>query len=440
MAVIATAVVIGYDWQSEGRFVVRMDLWAGENNEQGILTQETFSVEDSETTVNIGIHAFVQWYIARPEWWAIPYDPATDTIEIINPYRKSPPWLSIQTNLMAFWKLDEDAGTPRADGVGSNDLTEVGGTVIREAVAGGYAARFEGDANTNYLTAVSNPNLASGNFDFTITFWARVSAAVETSDAPLFSSRNIALDREVFELWRRGPASPVPSGSIRIKVHNGTSVDNYNAETFLFDPGLTGKVWAFFALWYEAASTKFYLQMNNLPQESFVLSAPILSDSDRFSIGASGPEGANPWIYTGAIRRFGYWRRILTAAERGAMFNDGQGQDYPFGDSTPAPTATGTGLVHVTHGLQDVEAKGVTFDSVRIRADRILAWGAGYFSPEELTISQVLDFLVPAEFGTASTGDMIVRTDDGWVVLARGTAGQVLTMNAGGTAPEWQTP
>ena len=39
-----------------------------------------------------------------------------------------------------------------------------------------------------------------------------------------------------------------------------------------------------------------------------------------------------------------------------------------------------------------------------------------------------------------AAGDILYFNGTNWIRLAKGTAGQVLTMNAGGTAPEWQTP
>lgn len=39
-----------------------------------------------------------------------------------------------------------------------------------------------------------------------------------------------------------------------------------------------------------------------------------------------------------------------------------------------------------------------------------------------------------------AAGDIMYYDGTDWVRLAKGTAGQVLTMNAGATAPEWQTP
>ena len=46
------------------------------------------------------------------------------------------------------------------------------------------------------------------------------------------------------------------------------------------------------------------------------------------------------------------------------------------------------------------------------------------------------------KFSLASqvAGDIMYFNGTDWIKLAKGTAGQVLTMNAGATAPEWQTP
>lgn len=59
---------------------------------------------------------------------------------------------------------------------------------------------------------------------------------------------------------------------------------------------------------------------------------------------------------------------------------------------------------------------------------------AGAGAGEELTLSQVLDFV-----GSAAEGDLLYRGAATWTRLAKGTASQQLRMNAGATAPEWST-
>jgi len=49
--------------------------------------------------------------------------------------------------------------------------------------------------------------------------------------------------------------------------------------------------------------------------------------------------------------------------------------------------------------------------------------------------------LAPVELiDSLAAGDVIYHDGTSFVRLAKGTAGQVLTMNAGATAPEWATP
>lgn len=54
-------------------------------------------------------------------------------------------------------------------------------------------------------------------------------------------------------------------------------------------------------------------------------------------------------------------------------------------------------------------------------------------NPSALAITTVLDWLGSVQ------GDTLYRNASDWVRLPKGTAGQVLTMNTGATAPEWAT-
>lgn len=58
--------------------------------------------------------------------------------------------------------------------------------------------------------------------------------------------------------------------------------------------------------------------------------------------------------------------------------------------------------------------------------------GAG--DPEELTMSEVLDFV-----GSAAQGDILYRNASAWVRLGAGTSGQLLKTNGAGANPSWAT-
>jgi hypothetical protein len=57
---------------------------------------------------------------------------------------------------------------------------------------------------------------------------------------------------------------------------------------------------------------------------------------------------------------------------------------------------------------------------------------AGAGDPEELTLSELLDFI-----GSAAQGDILYRSASGWARLAAGTSGQVLKTQGAGANPVW---
>lgn len=94
------------------------------------------------------------------------------------------------------------------------------------------------------------------------------------------------------------------------------------------------------------------------------------------------------------------------------------------------------------HTLTDITDAGalaaadsiVTGDILSVATDRIVGRDtAGTGAAEQLTLSQVLDFI-----GSAARGDLLVRGASAWSRLAVGTSGQVLKSD--GTDPSWGLP
>ena len=61
---------------------------------------------------------------------------------------------------------------------------------------------------------------------------------------------------------------------------------------------------------------------------------------------------------------------------------------------------------------------------------------AGVMTAEGTATITATDLVITSQ----AAGDILYFNGTNWIRLAKGTTGQVLTMNAGGTAPEWQTP
>ena len=85
--------------------------------------------------------------------------------------------------------------------------------------------------------------------------------------------------------------------------------------------------------------------------------------------------------------------------------------------SSPAATITGSELVEVTQG-------GVT---------KVATAG-------EILAAQSLDGLSDVAVTSAAQGAILYRASSGWVHLAAGTSGQVLTTGGAGANPSWATP
>ena len=68
--------------------------------------------------------------------------------------------------------------------------------------------------------------------------------------------------------------------------------------------------------------------------------------------------------------------------------------------------------------------------------------GQTFGTTEQITNTKLHTLVDSATWAITSqvAGDIIYFNGTAWVRLAKGTASQVLTMNAGATAPEWATP
>src|SRR3990167_7395409 len=78
------------------------------------------------------------------------------------------------TGLISWWSLDEASGQ-RNDSHGSNHLTD-NNTVLSAAGKVGNAADFE-KSNSEFLSIADNPNLSTGDIDFTIAIWVKPETA-----------------------------------------------------------------------------------------------------------------------------------------------------------------------------------------------------------------------------------------------------------------------
>ena len=167
-------------------------------------------------------------------------------------------------------------------------------------------------ANTEYLSIADNAALSTGDIDFTCT-------AMIKAD----SIGNVMTAIGKYE-------SPVREWAIVFQTsdnrfHFGiSSTGSDSQEISATTPTPAAGTWYFVAVWFDGATNTQYIQINDGTIYSAVVTPPV-DRAGAFSIGSAGGT-STPW--DGAIACVGFWKRVLTAAERTILYNGGFGTLY----------------------------------------------------------------------------------------------------------------
>lgn len=219
---------------------------------------------------------------------------------------------SLLTDLVAYWKLDETSGN-RADsgpnGLSLTDSGSVGYTTGKQ----GNAAVFDGTAK--YLGRTSDAYTQTGDIDFTLAGWFR---AANTNEGMLVT-RDLYLAREYNLQWGLAP------GWATFSVWDAT-----DARRMAHVTGLTHSTWYYVVAWHDAAENTVNLQINNgTVASTSMVNAAKAAGTCEFRVGARAYV-ASEGYFNGTIDEVGFWKRVLTADERTALYNSGNGVTYPF--------------------------------------------------------------------------------------------------------------
>jgi hypothetical protein len=217
-------------------------------------------------------------------------------------------------SLVSHWRLDEASGT-RFDAHGSNHLTDnnsvgVGGGVI------GNAAVFD-EMEEHYLSANSNATLqATGSFTIAGWFYLNSKATEKMGVCKYGDNKEYRLDYDDI------------TDRFRFLVSTDGNDDVQHFANSFGAPAVG--TWVFVAGWYDALTETINLQVNGGAVDSAPHVDGIHVDESEFTIGCD-TFGGNPRNYwDGLIDSVSIWQRVLTEAERSALYNGGAGLDYPF--------------------------------------------------------------------------------------------------------------
>ena len=220
-------------------------------------------------------------------------------------------------NLIAYWKLDEASGN-RADSH-TNGYTLTDDNTVTSAVGViGNAAAFTA---TNYerLSIASNANLAAGDVAFTLAAWVNVAARTNGKYRRIVSKENSAVSARCYALFTDGDGA----GAVRFSVYVGGTVK----QASIAYPA-TG--WHFFVGWHDAIADTVNLQMDNGSVASTATDGALQAASTApFWIGGMPANPTNEITYwNSSIDEVGFWKRVLSADDRTALYNAGNGLAY----------------------------------------------------------------------------------------------------------------
>lgn len=217
------------------------------------------------------------------------------------------------TSLISYWKLDETSGT-RVDVVSAENLTD-NNTVLFGAGKIGNAGDFE-STNSESLSHADDANLSTGDIDFSITCWVNFESL--GAKRPIVSKQNDGTNGSYDLRYDTG------GNFFQFRVWGSAAFGNVDS-VGVTTPSLA--TWYFLVAWHDATANTINLQINNGTVSSQAHTTGSFNDAGIFSIGATAVFSE---YMDGLIDECGWWKRVLTAAERTALYNGGAGLAYPF--------------------------------------------------------------------------------------------------------------
>ena len=227
---------------------------------------------------------------------------------------------SLKNNLVSWWALDEvSAGmapVARLDSHGVNHLTDNG--TVPSAVGKVSLATQHTNAVPDWLSHVSNASLQTGDIDYTVACWGYLDNLAGVQVLCAKDNPGVAADREWAVYYNAGPGRFGFSTFTPVGV-----VHNLSAAT-MGAPAAT--TWYFIVAWYEAATNTMSIQVNDGAIDTLGTGGALqAAGAAEFQIGSR--QGPNSPL-DGRVDEVGFWKRLLTAEERTALYNSGAGVGY----------------------------------------------------------------------------------------------------------------
>ncbi|MFN8595746.1 MAG: hypothetical protein U0559_06145 [Anaerolineae bacterium] len=221
---------------------------------------------------------------------------------------------TLLSDLAAYWSLDEPSGARQdATGHGNNLQAHNGVGVMPGKI--GEAAVFSPTLQS-YLSHLDNADLSTGDVDFTIAGWAYLNS-LQNPGSIVGKGNTSAYNTLEYSLGYN-------SGVGRFAGVLGNYSTGIYDEASGFGSPAPGQ-WYFLVFWHNATQRQVGISVNGA-ENVIQYQGGGWDTPYEFRMGSDLTNQS----WNGAIDEIGLWKRVLTADERAALYNNGQGCAYPF--------------------------------------------------------------------------------------------------------------
>lgn len=228
---------------------------------------------------------------------------------------------SLVDSLTAYWKLGEATGATRLDSVGTNHLTPTGGANPGPSQTTGIinnGAQFTA-ANSEYLIVADTAALSVADVDFSVSLWVRLDTKATTQG--IFA--------------KAAAADTVAALEYRLLYNTATDrfnwlVSNGVAATTVVANALGAvsvATWYHIVVWHDSVNNVIGIRVNDTAQDTAAHTVGCQDGAGAFKIGTTG---AIMNFLNGKVDEVGFWKKVLSTAERTQLYNGGFGDTYNF--------------------------------------------------------------------------------------------------------------
>jgi RHS repeat-associated protein len=326
------------------------------------------------------------------------------------------------TNLIGWWTMDEASGT-RNDSHSTNHLTS-NNSVGSIAGLKNTAAVFTTATPVQSLSIADNAALSTGDIDFTLSADVYLNSATTTQIIAVKGDPANQYTRD-YTLYY-----DAPSGKFGFKVGNGTTGANV-----LSTDSVTAGQWYILTAWHDSVANTINLQVNNGSVSSVSYSSGAMNTTFALSIGAH-TNGTS--ALDGRIDEVVIYKRILTAAERTWLYNNGAGRAYADLTASQASwqAKTYTYSETIPHAVTSLTTSTETLGAYEYDANGNMTCRVedGVTYKQEYNIENRIS-AIHKMTGTCASGTIA----ESWFFAYDGDGVRVSTMHSSGGTPDTST-